>query len=739
VRSLKASVKAGKLVEYGSASMTVIGRDLTHIQLKHATSTVVVGSEMNILALGPQGESPFSYGSHLLFEWNSSHDEVLRVAPRYGESGCSLEEEHMFSARLLALSPGQARVTVRTVKPRHGLLHREQELQSSALIHVIEPLQLETPAQLLLTPRTTYRIRTNLDRLATLTYAVLPSDCSSDYQVCRVSEQGEIETTARTGLCYVQVHEKESAQSVVVLVEVKTLSGVQLTPDATRGSVYLTLPLSETAHYHVSYVDDLSRLFDHVVAADEFHVTSNAHEVVSVRVHATSRHVEVQAVRPGSAILRVSKEAEGTLYSDYLEVRVGNTIFPGQPIIHVGGSVQFRPQYALQKNSEVWWESTDPSILSIDRLSGHASALKVGAADVIFHDQDQTTHTRVLVSQVDQVNIALPEAERVLTNYPRGTPVLLPLEFSANGKPLRLPNPLEGQVVENRIQFSCGVEPKEWATATSVSKDGHAYCSLMMADPKVVSSAHRTIPDRLTLRIIASDEKASYRYETSAILPFYSEFLVEDDGRGSLSLTKSRLHSRIRVVHGLTDVSAYSSDPDALSVRHVNSYLDSTMFEVAITKPRESFEGYITFNSTTTGQEKSLRVTYNDRDDFEGLSGLPMSEYSRDVSSVVSSQHSSSFSVVRLVAVLLMTLVAVVLGYYYFQPPTSPTSPGVKSPVKSSGEENSGRQTFSSAPRTSFGFEPSPPSSRSRPSVFNSTPLGGSTGPSYFSPRSDGR
>ena len=665
-----------EIIKYGETEVHVTVRKLEDIVILNASNNILVGTEMNVIVFGSAGDTPFCYGTDPIYNWSSSNNDILDIVPRYYESGCTLEEEHMFSATIIAKNPGKSRISVSTELHGSGILQKKKELAASSLINVIEPLELLSPKKILLTPRTSHSIKTNLDHLSTLQYTVMSTDCSTTYNACEVSKHGLITTTLRTGNCFILIEEPDTAQSEILQIEVKPIDMIQIKPISSieeNRPVYLTIPLGSTVDYSIRYFDDLGREFNHVFGSEEFTVSSNTQEIISYRVNGSQQKISVNGLRPGSAIIRVSKDG----LFDFIEVRVGNTILPSFSTVHIGSNIQFTRQYEKDNVKSISWESSNPSIISIDSKTGLANAKSSGTAIIKLYCDSHLTQTKITVSQIDQIIFSTDSIEK-LTNYQRTEPYWIPITFFGNDKEI---------TNFDSISYSCSVEPHYWASSISTIKNGKPGCLITLTNTNIHQYEEQLLPELLTIHVRIHDIKQSYSYESATIIPFYPEFILHDiSSSGPLILNRNRVHSKLKVKHGLSDISAFSSNPNLISVRKVSTNLDSSIFEIQAIDLDNSLSEIITFMSSSTNQQKQIEVIYtNTRENIDTTWEYPVEPattvpHSTTTTIVEKPQTQSSAS--QLIFISVISVVVLVIGYIYCTPTTSSSSPALKSPIK---------------------------------------------------------
>merc|ERR1712137_26708 len=448
----------------------------------------------------------------------------------------------------------------------------------------------------------------------------------------------------------------------------------------------------EEMDFRVIYLDDLGRKFHHVHLAEEFTVATNAQEIISYRIFASKQLIHVQGLRPGSAILRAGKTNE---IDDYIRITVGNSITPRSPLVHEGGEIQFTPQFTKDmEDSAAVWRSLTPEILSVDSRTGLANGLKAGRGLVSFLYGEHETTTSVTIAQVDQIGTLLSESERRLTNYQVGSkPLRIPLQFWSDGRSLNISD--SGNIIRNNLIVKCSITPNIWATARPSTNKNNPECLISMNDMKSINMDNQVLPELLNLHVSVSNPRNSYTYETTLVFPFYPEFVLVGSNANHLHLFRNRLFGQIQIRHGLSDI-VTSTTSENIAVRRISSHLDTSVFEVQILDPENSVSGEIIISSPSTGQERTVDVTYtNTKAMFENDWDYSQSSttYASEKTSLIE-KHQPQNSSTSLILLLLATIAALVIGYVVFKPNTTPTVEKLKSPSKISTPKKGGEYSY---------------------------------------------
>ncbi|KAF7801537.1 nuclear pore complex protein GP210 [Senna tora] len=118
-----------------------------------------------------------------------------------------------------------------------------------------------------------------------------------------------------------------------------------------------------------------------------FYAETNYPDVVCINTsNDVKGKIHLKAIRHGKALMRISIST-APQKSYFMMVRVGAHIHPQNPVLHIGGSLNFTIEGLDDKFSGQWF-TTNGSVISLDMLSGMAEALGEGSAQGLRVEMD---------------------------------------------------------------------------------------------------------------------------------------------------------------------------------------------------------------------------------------------------------------------------------------------------------------------------------------------------------------
>ena len=559
----------------GSQVIPVIVKSLSGILLFSQTTKLTVGDEISVYVTGQNGESPFSYGTRH-FQWESSNTDVASVLPRYELANVTIDQEAMFSARVVARSPGRSRITVNTNLNERG---GQKTLTSSVQFFVFDHLKFLGPSPLIIQTEATYQIETSLDSFENLKYSVL-----GDQKICTVTQTGRIFAKGYTGICPVLIESAESGQSLIIVAEIKQIHMLELllVDSPSRPATY-SIFVGSSIEFLAVFRDDLGRQFAEVNNGIKLRHSINIQDAISVQT-SSNHSIIIQAFSPCNAVLKVF--VQGTEIHDYVRLLVGNSILPVSPNVHTGGSIIFKTTY---KSHNTTWSTSNSKVIEVSN-EGKGTARTPGTA-IVDNIGAISSSTLVNVVQIDTIRANLSSLSH-LSNF--GNRVYyVPVEFSGSGVVL---NSTNNDLIDHKIRYECSATPKDFITAVrEVDQSGNQYCKLTThkVDSKGVS------PSSVQLTISASDAGKTYSVSHTENILFCPEFTIPIK---SLNLYPGKYSSTITVNHGHCDVS-YHFNPKYLSVIKTTSTADTSRYEITVKDSSHSFSEDVIFTSTQTNQK----------------------------------------------------------------------------------------------------------------------------------------
>jgi hypothetical protein len=598
------------------------------VRIVAPATRVLEGDELSV-HVEAGGATPHAFGD-AEFRWQTTSPDVAGVLAIHGAADVALEREASFAARVVGRSAGQARITVST------RAFGEERVVATRQIEVVQRLRLLVPSELLLPPHASVRVRTNKHGRATLSYTLSGDVVALDQST------GVVRASGRTGIAMLTVCDDADGQCVAVTIAVRPVHHLQLLPVAGDGvAVQYDVPVGATQAYRVVLHDELGAAFS-VVGDWTFDADVNAPDVVAV-TNALNGTFLVRGQQPGTAVVRVYAVQAPHMLA-FVRMQVATVIRPLQPIVHVGGTVQFSlhdtvtlysdsgnatttdggaaaPAAATGAPSAAAWSVEDERIAIIDPRTGELTARAPGATTV-YHRSSVHSYTRVTVVTVSKLQLDASAATFVTNAVSRDTGLVdtyrVPVRFEDESSHV-----LGGGdgVVRHRLRLTCSAEPATWVEARAARDEttGAYYCDVRPL-PLSQSQLRRTKPiDAVEVIAAASDVTGETRATARKSLSFIPAFVIVNrpDGDGVLRLHRGRTTAFLEV-YGARAASLIVKSSDATLLRA--STLRSpaaessftTLYEIAVLRPAVPFSDVtIEFVNYATGQTDSLHVGYS--------------------------------------------------------------------------------------------------------------------------------
>ncbi|XP_017690370.1 PREDICTED: nuclear pore membrane glycoprotein 210 [Lepidothrix coronata] len=194
-------------------------------------------SFMPVYVMGiTSSQTPFSFGNAvpgLTFHWSVTKRDTLDVKTRHSEASFQLPAKYNFAVDVYGRVKGRTglKVVVKVLDPAANQFYNmARELSDEIQIQVFEKLHLVTPGveaeQILMSPNSFIKLRTNRDRVASLRYRVLEGP--DKVPVVRVDERGFLRSGSLTGTSTLEVISQESfGTNQTIVAAVKWAGAVQ--------------------------------------------------------------------------------------------------------------------------------------------------------------------------------------------------------------------------------------------------------------------------------------------------------------------------------------------------------------------------------------------------------------------------------------------------------------------------------------------------------------------------------
>lgn len=503
---------------YEEDFIDIIVKKLTGIRIHTATTNILSGNEIIMRVIGLQGETPFSFGTHLniYFKWEVEDDEIILLKPIYEETNNSLNKENGFSIRAFGKHAGTTKITVHIISS--PLQFHIQDFTASVQITVIESLKLLTPHHLFLLPNSKFQLKTNKDKLGILNYQILEN--LRNNPIIDLDCNGLIITKGIIGKTFILISEEGIIpQSMVVEIEIKSIQFLQLSP---KPPIHFEIPLGSLVEFKALLKDDLGNIFssyDNIL----FDIQLNRIDFISARL-GTNGTIFVKALSPGDTILRTSVINSDSKLEDYILIRVGHIIFPVNPIIHIGGRINFSMSESFISDKKGEWFSDNPRIFTINPFSGEGIAHEVGKTKIYFNNT-LYTYTYVTVVKVGKIVIdsEIPQfITNIISPVSNISKYKIPIHFFDDtfGQPLTLQNK-----INHNIQFGCSILENFWASAISNLESNELSCIIIPNNSPIFGTK---MINSLTLVVSVMDQYQTYKLEYQKVFPFIPAFIIKD-------------------------------------------------------------------------------------------------------------------------------------------------------------------------------------------------------------------
>ncbi|PRP86439.1 hypothetical protein PROFUN_05358 [Planoprotostelium fungivorum] len=523
----------------GEDTVQVTVQELTGISIETATHQLLVERDMHVRLVGHGGVSTSALA--LLpcgISWSTSSRDIATIT--HGE-------KNSFEINVKGKSYGRTRLSVSLDCPKNRRLHG---MKADAEMKVKDELKIEGGDVLLLNHGATKKIRTNRDGSRDLRYDVM-GDCNNRTACIRLSEEGQVEAGDKT--CSTSVLVEEGGEGKVIRVEVKPVHYVHF-----RQPLSTEIPLGGKLLLPVDFKDNFGNTFD---AVEDRSIGVQVMDDESMVAQMTERGVEVRGHRPGSSLLRVYvREVEDM--EDFIQLRVGNSIFPRDPVVHVGSQIAFKSTTLDKGESVGTWSSDDKTKLIVSSDKGVANAIATGTADVRLSSQSDS-HSRVSISEVDAVVVDRNNVTFVHNGFgPDGKNVkfLVGIELlGSDGRAFTF-----SPYIDHRVQITCHVNAGEWIKVTSERDPttGRYHCRLV---PQVPSLPTTAPPTHVALLV-----EASHGSRTVTAVPEDIRFDAQLSLHPQANLTLTPGVATILHVREEVD-SITSTDDNKLSIKSVGS------------------------------------------------------------------------------------------------------------------------------------------------------------------------
>ncbi|KAF2071451.1 hypothetical protein CYY_007225 [Polysphondylium violaceum] len=615
----------------GQDKLTVYVKNMTGIRIHSSINKILVGDEAKLRVVGANGETPFTYGTvDLFFKWESVDTNIATLAPIYEKANTTVELEGSFSVRVVGKSAGSTTITVWAYSGNDRSKHLFQS--ASLQITVIPDVPIPTTTLLLpLNTASNYFVNNIHDKSGIEFLPLLDGLGSASCKDVVDINNDKIVTLDKIGTCYLSVvRDRRMDTSKLVRVNSKPFSHIEVLPLNPTSSV---IPIGDSMSFAVYLRDDIGELFTEYGSSVTFITEVSNSGIIGATIEVTPSSyaiISVKGLRAGLVTLRVYLKDMPHL-DDYVKIFVGRLVDPDSPLVHIGSNSEFtiskeqltQRGYSLPSSNEKIWSSADPSIISIDPVSGKCVAKKDGKT-TIHYIRNPSSQTSVTVSAIADIQIEF--GKQVINNT--NDRYSYPLKFY--NKEHREFTSLSN--IQQNIKGSCSVKETGFANAyfeTLVVQGKEVYNCVVQPTGTPTSSI-----DKVTLFVQVSDQGRNYIFEKSFDLPFEATFSVLNSKSKILLTLKQK--SFILNIQSPKPIFIESSDISLLSVQQLPSTDQDTKNNVHryLLQPMNpssstGFSNVPLFISNPDGKNKqTIFVTYSTTStsgsvaDFGGATGF---------------------------------------------------------------------------------------------------------------------
>ncbi|KAL1564235.1 nuclear pore complex protein GP210-like protein [Salvia divinorum] len=404
--------------------------------------------------------------------------------------------------------------------------------------------------------------------------------------------------------CILAIDKTSGRTEVASCVRVAELDQIRTADEFPVHMVALDADLGLPIRYH----DLLGNPFHEAHNITLFEVETNYPHIVSIDEYDGHGTINLRAKSEGLALVQVSF-VNNPRKAVYAVISVGPQLYPQNPVIHQGASLNFDIK-GLGDSASGQWFSSNESVVSVERLSGKAEATGEGTALVHFEGTSSSfkLHTTVTVLKGNVVSVDAPN--EVITNVP------IPVEgyvFS-----VKFSDEVSGKKMLS--SFHCAVTPPKIGLARPWKDPytGSMHCLFFPHSPQHLApstsntggdSPHQVL---ISIRASLTDD---HQISGSASALFVGGFVLETDGKNSLHLDLTPdSNKRVITLTGNTNVKLSWLDRNNLIVRPIHGGDPAVAkYEISARGPTR-IQDQLVFLLPPTGQRVEVSVCYDPHD-----------------------------------------------------------------------------------------------------------------------------
>ncbi|KAI3474918.1 hypothetical protein Pfo_030229 [Paulownia fortunei] len=363
----------------------------------------------------------------------------------------------------------------------------------------------------------------------------------------------------------------------------------------------------------IKYHDTLGNPFHEAHNITLFEVETNHPDVLSIDECDGHGNIHLRAKSQGIALVQIAF-VSNPQKSVYAMISVGPLLYPQNPVIHQGTSLNLNVK-GLSDSASGQWFSANESIVFVERLSGKAEAIGEGTTHVHFESSSLRfkLHTLVTVLKGNIVSVDAPR--EILTNVPfpaKGYAFSVKFSDARNHQH-------EASGNNMLFLFECAVDPPNigFAKPWKDPDTGYSYCLFFPYSPEHLA---RTAPNSgNALHKVSVSVRASLRGDHhisgSASALFIGGFTILEMDKNSLHLNLTRDSNKsVITIIGNTDVELNWHDKNHLSVTPIHGGDPAVgkyvQYEVKVCGA-ERFQDQLILSLPATGQRVEIDVSYD--------------------------------------------------------------------------------------------------------------------------------
>ncbi|KAL8212459.1 UNVERIFIED_CONTAM: hypothetical protein K2H54_047229, partial [Gekko kuhli] len=246
-------------------------------------------------------------------------------------------------------------------------------------------LNIETE-QILMSPNSFFKVQTNRDRVASLSYRIL--DDQDRIPVVQIDERGLLHSGSLIGLATVEVIGQEPFginQTLIVAVKVAPVSYLRISMSPVlhtkTNEVLEALPLGTTMTLTIHFHDNSGDIFHSQNSVVSF--ATNRDDFIQVGKGVSNNTLIIRTMNVGLTVLMVW-DAEHSNIADYVPLLVQHVIYPELRDIVVGDVICFSSSLVNQEGLSGMWSSSLNGVLQIDPKTGVAVARNSGTVTIYY-------------------------------------------------------------------------------------------------------------------------------------------------------------------------------------------------------------------------------------------------------------------------------------------------------------------------------------------------------------------